>query len=97
DTYVGHTESGYFLAPSDYDPLIKSMPGEIVVQVDQQGYQGDTWVLLRDGERWGYLEFGWGSCSGCDALQASGSWEDVAKLRNELEADIHWEPSREAM
>lgn len=41
----------------EYEPLIDSMPGDVVVQVDQD----NTWVLLRDGERWGYLEFGWGS------------------------------------
>lgn len=49
------------------------------------------------GHEWGYLNFGWGSCSGCDALQACDSYEDLDSLRKQLVADIHWEPSAGAM
>lgn len=76
----------------DYEPLLKTL-GEIVVQVDDDEYQGDSYLVLRDGERFGYLIFGWGSCSGCDWLQDCNSYEDVAELHADLVSKIHWEPS----
>ena len=75
---------------SDYGPLLQSL-GEIIAQVDEDGYSGDSFVLLRDGERWGYLCFGWGSCSGCDALQGCASWQDVEDLREFLAGRVRWD------
>lgn len=81
-----------------YESLIDSMGYEIVLQVDDNDYQGDSRTLLRDGERWGFLSFGWGSCSGCDALQAvEGDLDEMTKLRDSLAADVHWEPDRSEM
>ncbi len=77
----------------DYGPLLGSL-GEIVVRVDDNNYQGDSRVLYRAaGDRdgiWGFLFFGWGSCSGCDALQACDTYEDVEKLRQGLAESIAW-------
>ena len=82
-------ERDYWDAPYDYDSLLESI-GNIVVQVDDDDYQGDSRVLFRDGQRLGLLIFGWGSCSGCDALQACGNLKDVDKLRSELFDSIQW-------
>ena len=38
----------------------------------------------------GHLIFGWGSCSGCDALQACSGYDSLQELCNELESDIKW-------
>lgn len=38
----------------DYTPIIEAI-GDVVVRVDQQDYEGDTWALLRRGDEWGYL------------------------------------------
>ena len=73
----------------DYDPLL-SLFGKILIKVDEGSYQGDSSVLYKNGEKFGFLQFGWGSCSGCDALQACESVNDVIKLANELQDSIKW-------
>lgn len=82
--------------PSDYTPIIKAI-GTPLVRVDDRDYQGDTRVLFapKDGQ-YGFLVIGWGSCSGCDALQACSSIADVQKLADEIEASCVW-LDREAM
>lgn len=78
-----------FYGPCDYAPLLESM-GTIVARVDQDDYQGDSWVLFRDGDRFGYLQFGWGSCSGCDALQSCSNYYEIETLRDSLVTQIRW-------
>lgn len=75
--------------PSDYDPLIHSF-GEVLIKVDDGDYQGDSRVLLSKDGRFGILIFGWGSCSGCDALQACSGISDINDLRERLLASIRW-------
>jgi len=82
-------DGSYFYGPSDYNPIIQSF-GEVLVQVDDGDYQGDTRVLLRKDGRFGFLNFGWGSCSGCDGLQACSSFRDIETLIQGLERDIKW-------
>lgn len=84
-------EYGY--VSGGYDTLLESFEVPIVLQVDDNDYQGDTRVLLRDGPRWGILIFGWGSCSGCDALQDCSGLAEVTELRDKMWNDIHWEGS----
>jgi hypothetical protein len=80
---------------SDYQPMVEHF-GTVAVQVDDHDYQGDTRVLYADtGKGFGYLQFGWGSCSGCDSLQACDSYQDVAELMARLEAGIKWMPRDE--
>ncbi len=86
-------ENGYFYVPGDYQPILNEF-GEILVQVDDQDYQGDSRVLYRDGSRFGWLQFGWGSCSGCDSLLACGSMEDVQELIGQLQSEIKWFDSK---
>jgi hypothetical protein len=73
----------------DYDPMIKAFGNPVLIETDEN-YQGDTRVLYRDGERFGYLCFGWGSCSGCDALQACADYDDLQILIDEIYASIRW-------
>lgn len=74
----------------DYQQLIDSF-GTVLIQTDSNDYQGDTFALLTgEDSRLGFLVFGWGSCSGCDALQACNTNEEVAGLRNELLDSIRW-------
>ena len=74
---------------SDYQPMLDAF-GNIVVQIDDHDYQGDSRVLYDEAGRIGILIFGWGSCSGCDALQACDSIEEVQQLCDELQDDIKW-------
>lgn len=80
-----------FYGPGNYDPLLQSMGYEIVLQVDDSDYQGDTRVLFKDGDKYGLLIFGWGSCSGCDSLQACSTYRELEELRQELWQQIRWD------
>lgn len=80
-----------------YDKLISSLEHEVVLQVDDNDYQGDSRVLLRDGDRYGLMVFGWGSCSGCDALYACDTLAEVDELRKKLAGEIIWKDSKSEM
>lgn len=82
---------------SDYNPLLQSYGYDIILQVDDQGYEGDTRVIFRDGNRYGLLIFGWGSCSGCDALQACTTLQEVEELRKHLHDKIKWGTAAELL
>ena len=85
-------EDRYFCV-SDYQPMIDAF-GNVVVQVDIGSYHGDTLVLYDNDGRIGFLVFGWGSCCGCDALQACINFDDVQELCDELQRDIKWFDSK---
>lgn len=72
-----------------YFPMINAF-GEIVTSHESDGPTGDSWVLYRDGGRYGYLLFGWGSCSACDALDSCKSVDEIQSLMDELYASIRW-------
>jgi hypothetical protein len=80
--------------PFTYEALIDSFEMDVKVAVDADDYQGDSLYVLRDGTKYGYLCFGWGSCSGCDALEAcrdgSNPLQDMTELRDELFDSIVW-------
>jgi hypothetical protein len=75
--------------PADYDPIIESF-GEVLIKVDDDDYQGDSRVLLKDGDKYGVLIFGFGSCSGCDRLQACSNYNEIDELIQDMHNDIHW-------
>lgn len=81
-------EWAYFHA-SDYDPIINSL-GDVVLRKDIGSYQGDIYAVIRKDGLLGYLAIGWGSCSGCDALQACSSHDDVARLISKIASDVRW-------
>jgi hypothetical protein len=92
DEYGSLTGEGY-----GYDNLLASFDVPVVLKVDDNDYQGDSRLLLKDGERWGILTFGWGSCSGCDAYEACSGLADYVELRDQLWNDIHWEADASAL
>ena len=89
-----------------YDDLIASMEVNVIYEESFGSYQGDTLYLVKEGRRYGYLHNGWGSCSGCDALQSAfdyGDWKEgaaarqrVHELRDQLYANITWFDSKAA-
>lgn len=74
---------------SDYQPMLDAF-GNIAIQVDDHDYQGDSRVLYDINGKIGFLRFGWGSCSGCDALQACDSLDEVQELCDDLQNQIKW-------
>lgn len=98
DKWAGHHgDSEWFDAPSDYDPILKSL-GEIVLKSDEGYYQGDYLYLLKnEQEQWGFVIVGYGSCSGCDALQGASSWADVQRLADDIERGVIWDEDPHAL
>ena len=90
EEYEEYITDGQFFSCYNYQPMIESFADEILVQVDDSSYQGDTRVLLKEGNKIGHLIFGWGSCLGCDALQACENIGQVQELANNLYSDIIW-------
>lgn len=78
---------------SDYQPMLEAF-GTIAIQVDDHYYQGDSRLLYDNDGKIGFLMFGWGSCSGCDALQACNTIEQVQALCDDLQDDIRWFDNR---
>jgi len=88
------SNSDYFSVYS-YQPMIDSF-GNVLIQVDDRDYQGDTRVLLQDANGFiGFLVFGWGSCSGCDALQGCSDFDDLQRLYDSLKNGVQWWESAE--
>ena len=81
----------------DYSPMIEDF-GDVLFQVDDDDWQGDSYILygsMNKNSRFGFLNFGWGSCSGCDALKGCSTWEEVQELYEELRSQIKWFDSAE--
>ena len=81
----------------DYGQIVNSWGYEVLDLSMTGSYQGDYEALLRDKDgRYGIVVFGYGSCSGCDALQAvepwgdDGDWTAVIELRDSLARDVRW-------
>ena len=78
-----------------YEELLKCISADIIDHEDEDAWQGDSWYLFKQDD-YGYLVFGWGSCSGCDALQGCENFDEVTDLLNRLHDSIIWK-SREEM
>ena len=63
---------------------------EILVQYDEGGYQGDSMALLKFfSNEYFIAKWGWGSCSGCDALQAAqNNANSLAELVIDFQSSI---------
>ena len=79
-----------------YDDLVQGTNAEIVIQVDDNDYQGDSRYLLRRGEQYGFLNIGWGSCPGCDWLQGCNTLQELQELADSIESSIVWFDTVEA-
>jgi hypothetical protein len=75
-----------------YSGLVESANLEILVDESDDDYQGDSMYLVRDKDtgQFGFITFGWGSCSGCDALQACDTVKDLEELRDSLVDGVAW-------
>jgi hypothetical protein len=83
----------------EYGELLDSFELEQVIEECCGYYQGDYVCLFRDGNRYGFLVFGYGSCSGCDALEGAcgESYEAVVALRDSLFESIRWGTAEETL
>lgn len=91
---VEEIADGYWWGVSDYQPILNAI-APVAVQVCSGSYSGDTMVLYLKEGKWGYMRFGWGSCSACDALQGCKTWEQVQELADGFERSVQWFDSKE--
>jgi hypothetical protein len=96
DCIQSYGDGDTYFSVYGYSPILESF-GTIALRVDDNDYQGDSRVLYQAGETFGLLIFGWGSCSGCDALQACESPEEVDGLIQRLNDQVRWLPRAEML
>lgn len=85
------SEWSYYFETDSFDYTDAFEGYEIKVSKTLGSYQGDILYIIQDDDRFGFVGVGYGSCSGCDALQACNTAEDVLSLFNRIRSDIHWE------
>lgn len=90
------TSYGFYFK-GGYNELVESTGVSILTSEDIGDYQGTSYWLVEENGRIGYLSYGYGSCSGCDSLQACSTRQDVEDLRSDMHNSIHWEGSKEDM
>lgn len=81
---------------SDYTPILE-YAGTVLISESDRDYQGDTYALLEKNGAFGFLKFGWGSCSGCDALQACRTYADAGALADNIVEQVVWHTSAKKM
>jgi hypothetical protein len=74
----------------EYQSVIKLFVDFIVINCEDDDYQGTSLLIIKNNEKYGFLSFGWGSCSGCDALKACETEQDVFQLATELKNSIRY-------
>lgn len=93
--------NGYLWGVWSYDGMVSAFGQGVLVAVDDDDYQGDSYRLIADGDepgqKYGLLIFGWGSCSGCDALEACCSVKDLQDLADTLQDSIKWFSNKESL
>ena len=91
EAYPSAEDSDYMSFGSDYGKVLHSMNLYPVVFVEEEDYQGESLVLLYNQRyNYGILNFSWGSCDGCDMLQACTTEEEFDEFRHDLFNKIHW-------
>jgi hypothetical protein len=73
-----------------YEAIVADFGCEVLALRLVGGLQGDLLVALHDGDRWGFLVTGYGSCPGCDALEACDTVAEAQALADELLQTIRW-------
>jgi hypothetical protein len=85
----------YFYPPT-YAALLNKI-GRVVLCESFGSYDGDYYVLFQSRDQYGYLTFSYGSCSGCDALEACEAQEDVDRLQERLAASTKWGTAKDVV
>lgn len=79
----------YYQAPMSYDEIVATQ-GEIIKDWVFGSYQGDYIYLLKKDNEYALVVIGYGSCSGCDALEACGNDEEFEELKQDIIKSIVW-------
>lgn len=85
------TPEDYHYFSGNYENLLESAGPTILASTHVGSYQGTLYMLLEENGTYGYLNTYYGSCSGCDSLQAAGgNIKALAELRQRLLDEVVW-------
>lgn len=75
-----------------YINAISGFVDAIVLEESDDNYQGDSFLVVNANWRdnYGYITFGWGSCSGCDAWESEDTPADRAQLITDILKSSKW-------
>lgn len=73
-----------------YREMLKAEEVEILAWETFGEYQGDYAVVVKRNELLGFLVIGYGSCSGCDALEGCETQEEYDALMLSVLSNISW-------
>ena len=73
----------WYTPPMGYDQIV-ALQGEIIKDWVIGSWQGDYVYLLKNSDLFSLVVIGYGSCSGCDALEACENDEDFESLKQSV-------------
>ena len=79
----------YYSAPMSYYEIVATQ-GEILKDWIIGDWQGDYVYLLKNGDKYAFTVIGYGSCSGCDALEGCENDEEFNRLKESIINGIVW-------
>jgi len=88
--YYGDDKPEFDECAYDYDELLESVNLDVdwTIKAQEYNYQGDYFYFGEYANRFYFVVIGYGSCSGCDALQACSTYTDMVDLRDDIKRDI---------
>lgn len=84
----------YYSPPMSYDEIVATQ-GEVLGDWVVGSWQGDYVYLLKNDDRYAFTVIGYGSCSGCDALEACSNDEEFNELKEDIIKGIVWGTKQE--
>ena len=73
-----------------YREMLEKEEVEILAWETFGDYEGDYAIVVKRNEMLGFLVIGYGSCSGCDALEACDTQEDYDLVMKNVRNSISW-------
>jgi hypothetical protein len=61
---------------------------EILWEDSEDSYSGHAYILAKQGERYAYYEWSYGSCNGCDSWESDGKDDD--QIAAEMRSSALW-------
>ena len=84
----------YYSPPMSYDQIVATQ-GEVMGQWVMGTWQGDYIYLLKNEDKYSFYVIGYGSCSGCDALEGCENDEEFNELKEDIINRIAWGTKQE--
>ena len=79
-----------YMPNMSYESMVSSFCESIIYSAVCGEYQGDEIYIITKAGMYGLSVVGFGSCSGCDALLACDTVDDLKELRRAIKDDVRW-------